>query len=283
MTSVTKVGSTTTSAFGTSAAASACHADRKPSTAGGPPSASERYGSGAIPIPPPTSSGRSTSRRKPFPSGPRTAISSPASSAHSARVPGPIGSIRNASSPGGARQRLIGRGRTRPGASSMKNCPGIPGSSPPRRTRRSVYGPTASVATTSARSRLDLDALLERERRLAPRVRDRVHRRRRAGERRDARYARGERGLADQVAVAAGAAGALGRVHDEVAAALADQVDDVRLGGLGHLGDALRGEARALEHVGRPVRRQQPEAEPGERGRDRDERGLVAAAHGEER
>jgi hypothetical protein len=38
-----------------------------------------------------------------------------------ARVPGPIGSIRNASSPGGARQRLIGRGSSRPGASSMKN------------------------------------------------------------------------------------------------------------------------------------------------------------------
>jgi len=31
--------------------------------AGGWPSASERYGSGATPIPPPTSSGRSTSRR----------------------------------------------------------------------------------------------------------------------------------------------------------------------------------------------------------------------------
>ena len=31
-----------------------------------------RYGNGAIPIPPPTSSGRATSRSKPFPSGPKT-------------------------------------------------------------------------------------------------------------------------------------------------------------------------------------------------------------------
>ena len=79
--SVTSVGSTTTSAFGTSAAASACQSLRKPSTAGGPPSCSERYGSGAMPMPPPTSSGRSTSSRKPLPSGPRTWSSSPGSSA----------------------------------------------------------------------------------------------------------------------------------------------------------------------------------------------------------
>ena len=37
---------------------------------------------------------------------------------------GPIASSRKLSSPGGAWQRLIGRGRSRPGASSMKNCPG---------------------------------------------------------------------------------------------------------------------------------------------------------------
>ena len=42
------------------------------------------------------------------------------------------------SSPGGARQRLIGRGSTRPGGESMKNCPGLPGSSSPRSTRSSV-------------------------------------------------------------------------------------------------------------------------------------------------
>jgi len=43
-----------------------------------------------------------------------------------------------ASSCGGTRQRLIGRGSRRPGASSMKNCPGSPGSRPPRATRSSV-------------------------------------------------------------------------------------------------------------------------------------------------
>ena len=47
--------------------------------------------------------------------------------AASAAVPGPIGSIRNPSSPGGARQRLIGRGSVRPGGWSMKNWPGVPG------------------------------------------------------------------------------------------------------------------------------------------------------------
>ena len=46
----------------------------------------------------------------------------------------------------GARQRLIGRGSSRPGASSMKNCPGMPGSSPPRSSLRSVYGPDGLVA-----------------------------------------------------------------------------------------------------------------------------------------
>ena len=54
--------------------------------------------------------------------------------------------MRNASSPGGAWHRLIGRGSSRPGASSMKNWPGIPGSSPPRSSRRSEYGPIALAA-----------------------------------------------------------------------------------------------------------------------------------------
>ena len=53
------------------------------------PSTCERYGSGATPMPPPTSSGRSTSRSKPLPSGPSTCSSSPGPSAQSARVPGP--------------------------------------------------------------------------------------------------------------------------------------------------------------------------------------------------
>ncbi len=57
----------------------------------GPPSRSARYGSGAIPMPPPTSSGCSTERSKPWPSGPSTWIASPAARPASARVPGPIG------------------------------------------------------------------------------------------------------------------------------------------------------------------------------------------------
>ena len=57
--SVTRVGSTTTCALGTSAAASACQSLRKPRIAGGPPSCCERYGNGATPMPPPTRSGRS--------------------------------------------------------------------------------------------------------------------------------------------------------------------------------------------------------------------------------
>ena len=66
---------------------------------------------------------------------------------------------------------------------------------------------------------------LKRECVLAARVRDRVDRGLRARERRDARDAGDERGLADQVAVAA-CPGALRRVDDEVAASAADQVDD---------------------------------------------------------
>ena len=42
-------------------------------------------------------------------------------------VPGPSASTRNPSSRSGAVQRLNGRGSGRPGASSMKNCPGVPG------------------------------------------------------------------------------------------------------------------------------------------------------------
>ena len=123
------------------------------------------------------------------------AARSPRSSSQSARVPGPIGSIRNASSPAAARQTLIGRGSTRPGASSMKNWPGMPGSSSPRSTRSSVYGPTGSAATTLQRSRLCrprlmLDPLLQRVRDLLARVRDRVDGKPGAGQGRDAGHAR---------------------------------------------------------------------------------------------
>src|ERR1051325_5847881 len=272
----------TTSAFGTSAAASACQALRKPSTAGGAPSFSERYGSGAIPIPPPTRSGRSTSSRKPFPSGPRIASRSPGFSEQSACVPGPIGSIRKASSASVARQRLIGRGRSRPGASSMKNWPGMPGSSRPRSTRTSVYGPTASVPVTLCAARVSIDPLLEAEGDLVPRVCDRLDGGGRAGDRRDAGHAGDKRGLADQIAVRA-RAGPLRRVDDEIATAAADQVDDRGAAALlRHLAHVLDGKARGGEHPRRPRGGEQLEAESVERSRDRHNGVLVLVAHREE-
>src|SRR2546425_2595933 len=181
---------------------------------------------------------------------------SPRSSAQSDSVPGPIGSIRNASSPAGARQSENARGRSRPGASSMKNWPGDPGSTPPRSNRSSVYGPTGSTPATRSSSRrgldtdrLRLDPLLKRERFLMPRDGDRVDRRGGSGERRDARHASGERRLADCVAVRARVA-AFGRVDDEVAPPLADQVDH----GLALL-DLLDAETREAKRLRRAARR----------------------------
>src|SRR6266540_4490336 len=98
---------------------------------------------------------------------------------------------------------------------------------PPRRTRSSVYAPTLSFATTLSRSRLMLDPFLERHRLLAAGIRNRVAGGRGAGERRDAWQACDERGLSNQVAVGA-CAGAVRRIHDEVAAAATDQVDHAR-------------------------------------------------------
>ena len=64
------------------------------------PSWSCQIASGAIPTPPPTSSGRRPSRggAKPMPSGPTSDSSSPGSSSHRRLVPGPTSSIRNCSS-----------------------------------------------------------------------------------------------------------------------------------------------------------------------------------------
>src|SRR4051812_16889167 len=109
----------------------------------------------------------------------------------------------------------------------------MPGSRPPRWSRRRVYGPTVSTPATLSASRFGM-SLLKRKRILAARVRDRVNRGLRAGERRDARHAGDESCFSDQIAVAAGA-GALRRVDDEVAAAAPDQVDD--RGGIALLGD----------------------------------------------
>src|SRR4051794_5111783 len=101
----------------------------------------------------------------------------------------------------------------------------MPGSTGPRTSRSSVYGPTASAATTLSRARLNLDPLLERDRDLRARARDGVDGGGRARQGGDARNAVHERGLADQVAVRARAV-SLRRVDHEVAAAAADEVDD---------------------------------------------------------
>src|SRR5438876_239987 len=237
-------------------------------------------------MPPPTSSGRSRSRAKPFPSGPSTWIASPHSSSQSAAVPGPIASMRKASSPRGARQRLIGRGSTRPGASSMKNCPGAPGSRPPRATRSSVYGPTCSFATTLSRSRLMLDSflkLLQRERLFAAGVGNRIDRSRRTGQCRDARHARDEGGLADEISVGP-RPGSLGGVDDEVAAASPDEVYDCRaLAVFRHLAHAFHLEPCRGERVRGAGVGQQLEPELGEPTRHLDDRPLVCIAYREER
>src|SRR5215203_3298740 len=183
---------------------------------------------------------------------------SPARSAASARVPEPIASIRNVSCPSGAEQRLIGRGRTWPGGCSMKNWPGIPGSRAPRSSRSSVYGPTASEPATLSDSRRT-KSFLKAERVLAARVCDRMHSRRRTRKRGDARDSRDEGSFADAVAVAAGA-GALRRVHDEVATAAPDQVDHRRsVAGLGHLANPLNLEPCGGKRERRPTGGQQLE------------------------
>src|SRR5207244_1485860 len=83
-------------------------------------------------------------------------------------------------------------------------------------------GPICSVPVTSARSDCT-DSLLERDGNLRLRVGDRLDGRGGARDRRDARNARGERSLPDQIAVGSGAR-ALRRVDHEVAAAAANAV-----------------------------------------------------------
>src|SRR6187431_1653524 len=125
----------------------------------------------------------------------------------------------------------------------MKNCPGMPGSSPPRSRRSSAYGPTASLARTLSASLLRTDLLLERNGEVALSVGDRMDGCPCAGDRRDARDARSQRGLADQVAVRARARVAERRVDHEVAMAPADEVDDGRsVTALRHLAHVLDGD-----------------------------------------
>src|SRR5262245_10877956 len=103
--------------------------------------------------------------------------------------------------------------------------------------------------------------LLKGEGVLAASVRDRVDRRLRAREGGATRDARNERRFADEVTVAA-CAGALRRVHDEVAPSAANQVDDG--GGLTPLRDlahTLDRETGRRERVRRSAGREQAEPE----------------------
>src|SRR5262249_31976350 len=159
-----------------------------------------------------------------------------------------------------------------------------PGSSPQRSTRTSVYGPTSSTPPTLTSSRrafpcnrllrggsgADPNALLEGEGGLRTRVRDRVHRGRRARNGGDARNAGGGRGLADAVAVGP-CTGALGGVDDQVAPPLVDQVDHRLLvvRGIGDLRDLVDLEPCRPQDAGGADGRDEVEAETGERRRDR--------------
>src|SRR5436190_5808206 len=278
--SVTRRGSTQTSAAGSSAAASACRSLRKPSTTRACRRCCARYGRGAMPMPPPTRSGRSTSRRKPFPRGPSTCSRSPRETPASACVPGRTGWMRSPSSVRVARQRLIGLGRSLPGGASMKNWPGIPDSTRPRRRRRSRYGPTSSTRTTSTSSLRN--ALLERDRVLASRSRDRLDRCEGACEGGDARNARYERRLADEVAIRARAS-ARRRVDDEFTAPAPDEVDDRGAAVLlAHLAHACHGEARGGQRVRCARGRAELEAELDEPPAELDRGVLVRVADGEE-
>src|SRR3990172_7591545 len=205
---------------------------------------------------------------------------SPQAAEASAREPGPTGSIRKASSWRGAKQRLIGRERTRPGASSMKNWPGTPESSPPRSRRTSRYGPTSSAARTLSASRRN--AFLEGEGVLMTRAPDGLDRGEGAPAGRHARDAGGERRLADEGTVGAGAASRR-CVDDEVAAPAADEVDDRRpRARLGHLAHALDRQPGRGERTRRPRRRAESESELGELPAELDRRRLVGVADGEE-
>ena len=130
-----------------SAAPAAWAASRKPSSVPArAPSSSCQIASGAIPTPPPTSSGARPSRggAKPLPSGPTSSSSSPGAELAQPLVPGPTSSIRNWSSPRrpAARRTLNARGQERPLA--LSPAPPLGGASACRTGRRAGAGPSGS-------------------------------------------------------------------------------------------------------------------------------------------
>jgi hypothetical protein len=140
----------------------------------------------------------------------------------------------------------------------MKNCPGTPDSRLPRLRRTRLYGPIRSCP------------------------RDRLDRCERTGKRCDARHSSEDRGFANEVAVRARAA-SVGRVHDEIAPAPANKVDDrgaaPLLRNLPNVGD---GQARSCKGAGRPRGGAQLEAERRQTLADYGSGVLVRVAHGKE-
>src|SRR5581483_7485165 len=151
-----------------------------------------------------------------------------------------------------------------------------PGSSDPRSTRRSAYGPIHSTATTDRRSRrgtpellLRRVALLQRNRMLRACFRDGVDGRPRAGQRRDAGNACDDGGLADRVSVAARIA-SFRRVDDATEPPLPQPLDERPP--LLHLRDLDAGRG---EHARGTGGRRELEPEPREPARDGDGGDLV--------
>ena len=199
------------------------------------------------------------SRSKPLPSGPSTWRRSPAPSPQSVRVPGPIGSIRKQSSPACARQSDIGRGSTCPGGLEHEELAGDAGLDragldaqervrPDRLGARRPAAPAPRHAPVPIRSCSE-SAVSARAFAIACT----------AAAAPEIVVMQGtralERSLADAVAVCAGA-GALRRVDDQVAAAVADEVDDgllvvVGVGDLRHLPHLEPGGAERRERCRR--------------------------------
>ena len=173
---MTSVGSTTTSAFGTRAAASACQSLRKPRIAGGPPSWSREV--------------RERRDADAAADEERLLDVEPVAVAERAEDVELVARLdrgqRAGSGPDRLEQEAQLAGRRLAEAHRARQQPSrrleheelareLPGSSPPRSTRISEYGPTASLATTLSRSLLRTDSLLERDGEVALGVGDRAH------------------------------------------------------------------------------------------------------------
>ena len=135
-----------------------------------------------MPMPPPTSSGRSTSSRKPLPSGPKTWIAL-ARLERAERLRPRADRLEEERELAGRREAERERARQEPSRrlehEELSRNARVDAAAVERGA--ACTAPTASTPATLRRSRLGIDPLLERERLLGARVRDRVHRRGGAG------------------------------------------------------------------------------------------------------